>query len=242
MVVASESGDGHRLDEATVKEITGGDKIAVRFLYGEHFEFHPEFKLWLVTNHKPSADGDDDAIWRRLRLIPFRESFEGREDRGLAADLEAELPGILAWAVRGCLAWQRDGLGHAEAVTRATSDYRAEEDHLGAFLTEVTAAGGQVRADELRAAYEEWCGSLGERPLSGSALGKRLRHRGITAERGSKGRRSYIGISLTNGCRVPGGDAQNGNSPHARANEVIPEMAVTSRHPSPAALIGGGRR
>ncbi|MGH2899552.1 MAG: DNA primase family protein, partial [Solirubrobacteraceae bacterium] len=87
IVVASESGEGRRLDEATVKEVTGGDTIAARFLYGEHFEFAPAFKLWLVTNHRPRIDGDDDAIWRRLRLIPFNVSFEGREDRTLSAKL-----------------------------------------------------------------------------------------------------------------------------------------------------------
>jgi P4 family phage/plasmid primase-like protien len=101
LVVASESGEGRRLDEATVKTLTGGDTIAARYLYGEFFEFRPELKLWLVTNHRPRVDGDDDAIWRRLRLIPFEVSFLGREDRELRPTLERELPGIFAWAVRG---------------------------------------------------------------------------------------------------------------------------------------------
>jgi len=196
LVTASESGEGRRLDEATVKEVTGGDTIAARFLYGEHFEFRPAFKLLLVTNHRPRVDGDDDAIWRRLRLIPFDRSFEGHEDRHLAATLRTELPGILAWAVEGCLAWQRDGLGTASAVTAATRSYRAAEDHLGAFLADRCHCVGAVAATDLRAAYEDYCGETGERPLAGHALGARLAKRGIQAKRGSKGVRTYVGLSL----------------------------------------------
>ncbi len=196
LVTASESGEGRRLDEATVKEVTGGDTIAARFLYGEHFEFRPAFKLLLVTNHRPRVDGDDDAIWRRLRLIPFETSFEGREDRHLAATLRGELPGILAWAVDGCLAWQRDGLGNATAVTAATSAYRAAEDHLGAFLADRCQPSGAVAASDLRAAYEAYCAEAGERPLGGVALGQRLARRGIHAKRGAKGSRIYVGVTL----------------------------------------------
>jgi len=214
LVTASESGEGRRLDEATVKEVTGGDTIAARFLYGEHFEFRPTFKLLLVTNHRPRVDGDDDAIWRRLRLIPFETSFQGREDRHLAATLRAELPGILAWAVEGCLAWQGDGLGNASAVTAATRSYRADEDHLGAFLADRCQPSGAVAASDLRAAYEAYCAEAGERPLGGVALGQRLARRGIHAKRGAKGSRIYVGVTLD---RVTEGDGRIGNLPRARA-------------------------
>lgn len=232
LVTASESGEGRRLDEATVKEITGGDTIAARFLFGEHFEFTPTFKLLLAANHRPRVDGDDDAIWRRLRLVPFEQSFEGREDRTLTATLRAELPGILAWAMRGCLAWQHEGLGHAGAVTRATAEYRTEEDHLGAFLAERCHTGGTVPAAELRAAYEQWCQETGERPLSGSALGKRLARRGIQPEKGAKGRRFYRGINLAG---VAGGacGSENGKSPHTHACRDLPNQPPppATRHP-----------
>ena len=196
IVVGSESGEGRRLDEATLKEITGGDRIAARFLYGEHFEFRPAFKLWLVTNHLPRVDGDDNAIWRRLRLIPFDVSFEGREDRTLIAQLERELPGILAWAVRGCLDWQHHGLGQASAVEHATRAYRQDEDLLGAFLAERCGTGGEAPARDLRAAFDAWAAECGERSMSGAALGKRLAKRGIHAVRRAKGQRVYIGIHL----------------------------------------------
>lgn len=196
LVTAAESGEGRRLDEATVKEITGGDAIAARFLYGEHFEFVPQFKLLLVTNHRPKVDGDDDAIWRRIRLVPFEESFEGREDRDLAGKLEAELPGILAWAVAGCLEWQRDGLGTAGAVTRATAEYRQDEDVLGAFLEERCELSGEVATTELRAAYERFCEDLGEKPLAANVLGRRLAKRGIRRGQRQGGGRTYEGVSI----------------------------------------------
>lgn len=198
LVTAAESGEGRRLDEATVKEITGGDTIAARFLYREHFEFVPEFKLMLVTNHRPKVDGDDDAIWRRLRLLPFEQSFEGREDRGLAAKLDAELHGILAWAVRGCLDWQQHGLGDAAAVTRATAEYRQDEDTLGAFLDERCLMAGDIATTDLREAYEHYCHEIGEKPLTASVLGRRLGKRGISPGRRSDGARDriYRGVSL----------------------------------------------
>ena len=195
LVAAAESGEGRRLDEATVKQITGGDTVAARFLYGEHFEYRPAFKLWLATNHRPRVDGDDDAIWRRIRLIPFNVSFRGREDRELEQTLAAELPGILTWAVQGCLAWQSDGLGSAGAVDEATAEYRQEEDVLGAFLTErcELGAGHETAPADLRTAYETYRAELGEKPVTASVLGKQLSRRGI--KRG--GRNSvYRGLRL----------------------------------------------
>ena len=194
MVVASESSAGRRLDEATLKQLTGSDTVAARFLYGEHFEFVPSFKLWLVTNHRPRVDGGDDAIWRRLRLVPFEVSFRGREDRHLVDELDLELPGILRWAVEGCLAWREHGLGEPEAVKVATEQYREDEDVLGAFLAERCATQGEVAASDLRSAYEEFCEELGERPMSANVLGRELAKRGI--RRGGKGDRKYRGVSL----------------------------------------------
>ena len=195
LVTASESGAGRRLDEATVKEITGGDTVAARFLYSEHFEFRPQFKLVLVTNNRPRVDGGDDAMWARMRLIPFTECFLGREDPELERTLEAELPGILRWAVEGCLEWQRDGLGTAGAVERATREYREDEDVLGAFLAERCEVGeGETPKRELREAYEDFCRELGEQPLAASHLGRQLTARGIAAK--DKPRRVYADVRL----------------------------------------------
>jgi putative DNA primase/helicase len=198
LVVAAESGEGRRLDEALVKMLTGGDTVAARFLYGEHFEFRPRFKLFLVTNHRPRVDGDDSAIWRRLRLVPYEISFEGREEKGLAwpgSSLEAELPGILAWAVEGSLEWQREGLGLPPAVKQATSDYRADEDLLGAFLEERCKLAGSIEASGFRDSYEAFCKEIGERPLTAGVLGKSLVRRGISVEK-TRGGRTYHGVEL----------------------------------------------
>jgi len=183
MVVAAESTEGRQLDEAVVKLVSGGDTIAARFLYGEFFEFRPEFKLWLVTNHRPRVDGSDDAIWARLRLIPFEVSFEGREDKTIGDQLAAEAEGILAWAVRGCLEWRRDGLGLPAKVAAATAEYRQDEDVLGAFLDERCTMDGSITAADFRSAFEDFCKSVGERPVPASVLGRRLRRRGVEGGR-----------------------------------------------------------
>ena len=198
LVTAAESGEGRRLDEATVKEITGGDKITARFLYGEHFEFVPHFKVVLVTNHRPRVDGEDDAMWRRLRLVPFEVSFEGREDRQLGAALEQEMSGILRWAVDGCQTWQRDGLGEAGAVTRATAEYRQDEDVLGAFLAECCHMHGETTTVGFRQAYENYCTDAGEKPLTPAVLGRRLTKRRVHREQRPDGDRAriYRGVSL----------------------------------------------
>lgn len=135
MVVAAEVSEGGRIDEAKVKDLTGGDTLIARFMRAEFFEFRPVFKLWLYGNHKPQIRGTDNGIWRRIRLIPFTATIpEAERDPALAEKLRVELAGILAWAVRGCLAWQAEGLTAPVAVKAATDTYRAEMDAIGAFL------------------------------------------------------------------------------------------------------------
>jgi putative DNA primase/helicase len=236
VVTAAESGEGRRLDEATVKQLTGGDTIAARFLHQEFFAFRPAFKIWLATNHRPKVDGGDDAVWDRIRLIPFNVNFRGREDRALAAALDAELPGILAWAVRGCLDWQRDGLGEAPAVSAATSEYRAEEDVLGAFLADrcVLDASASTNPDELRAAYEAYCHELGEKPATAVALGKRLAQRAI--HRSVRRPRWYEGVGLLAG-RLAGLDGDVGKSLHVRAYGGVTTSPIQSGQPSTEAQL-----
>ena len=106
MVTASETNENERFDEAKIKEMTGGDTISARFMRAEFFEFVPQFKLWLCCNHKPQIKGQDTAIWRRIHLIPFNLTIpEAERDKDLPAKLKEELPGILRWAVIGCLNW-----------------------------------------------------------------------------------------------------------------------------------------
>jgi P4 family phage/plasmid primase-like protien len=181
-VTAAEAEEGQRLAESLVKQMTGQDKLAARFLNAEFFEFTPTFKIFLATNHKPAIRGTDHAIWRRIRLIPFNITIPQKEqDRELGTKLLAELDGILAWAVRGCLDWQRDGLGTPAEVVQATSAYRDESDIVGRFLSDCCVYDDEAmtRAGRLYKAYQSWCDDNGERPMTGTMFGRRLGDRGL---------------------------------------------------------------
>ena len=181
-VVAVETDEGRKLAEGLVKSLTGGDKIKARRMREDFWEFAPSHKLALVTNHKPRVTGTDHAIWRRLRLVPFEVTIpEEEQDKTLPAKLERELPGILAWCVRGCLEWQRRGLDAPEKVRVATAAYKAESDHLASFLAEciIDAPGTELQAKILYQAYSVWCDDNGQRAMSGTAFGLRLGERGL---------------------------------------------------------------
>lgn len=194
MVAAVESEANQRLAESLVKALTGGERIPARFLHKEFFEFEPAFKLILSTNHKPRITGTDHAIWRRVRLCPFNVIIpEAEQDNELEKKLEAELPGILRWAVEGCLAWQRDGLKPPEAVTGASKSYREESDMLGEFIEVCcnAVADATVTAKELYSAYVEWSEGNKDRErdrLNRVTFGRALAERGFEAGRNSQGR------------------------------------------------------
>src|SRR5690606_29414262 len=160
-VSTSESGSGQKFDEATVKRLTGGDRIRARFNHQDEFEFEPTHKLWFSTNHKPVIEGTDYAIWRRIHLIPFTVTFtEEKRDPDLEEKLKAEASGILNWIIEGCLMWQSEGLNPPAAVQDATSAYRSEMDVLAAFLEDCCETGiseMQVASSRLYDAYKAWC-------------------------------------------------------------------------------------
>lgn len=198
LVAASEMPEGGRLSENLIKSLTGGDRIAARELYGRFFEFTPTAKFVLATNYKPVVRGDDDGIWRRLKLIPFEASFNGADaDRRLPEVLEGELPGILRWAVEGCLRWQLDGLLEPKPIAKAVAEYRSESDALGAFIDDRCVVRGEceARAIALGAAYKAWAEASNERPLPARALRAKIRERGFT-ERRSHGDVIFRGIGL----------------------------------------------
>lgn len=135
-VTSEEPTEGVRLNEGLLKQLTGGgSKITCRFLYGDEFEYVPEFKLWVATNHKPVIRGTDVGIWRRIRLIPFEMSIDkDKVDKHLRYKLRAEFPQILAWAVRGAVAWGREGMGECDRVRVATAEYKSEMDLIASFI------------------------------------------------------------------------------------------------------------
>jgi len=196
-VCTSEVDEEHRLNEQLIKDITGGDTIEGRRLYQEAFTFKPQFKPWMYGNHKPEIRGTDDAIWSRVRLVPFEVSFKGREDLHLPDRLEAELPGILNWAIQGCLDWQRHGLQPPAKVQAATQAYRDEMDVFGPFVREccVVHPNAEVWASDLLKAYKAWCLDGGLKEYSQHKLGRYLTAKGYPVD-GSSGRIKRLGIGL----------------------------------------------
>lgn len=197
MVIAQEAREGAAFAESLIKWLTGGDRVRARRLFENSFEFDPSFKLWLASNHKPKIKGSDPAIWSRLRLIPFDVTFEGRENRGLKDELLRELPGILAWAVEGCLRWQEEGLAASEAVVEATSAYRDEMDAVGRFIEErcLIDDACRCRARALYCEYRKWSEGGGDRPMSETAFGLRMKERKFGKDTGRDGS-TYLGIGL----------------------------------------------
>lgn len=197
-VATIETEDGKRMAEALVKQVTGGDTITARFLRQEFFEFKPECKVFLCSNHKPIINGTDYAIWRRIHLIPFEVQIPPeKRDKQLPEKLREELPGILRWAVEGCLKWQQEGLKPPAKVVAATEEYKEEMDSLGAFIVDccVKHWSAKVSPTSLYNSYREWCEENGERAMNQRMFNKRLKERGFNQARTGQGR-YWSGIGL----------------------------------------------
>lgn len=199
VVCAVEAQEGRRLNEALIKQLTGGlDQIKARFLFEEFFTFVPQFKIFIGTNHKPVIKDSNQAIWERIRLIPFVAQIPQKErDKHLDEALQEELPGILAWAVRGCLDWQQRGdLEPPPEVLNATKEWQDESDVIGRFLDErcVILQQAQVRAQPLWDAYKAWCEAHGETWEKQTAFGIKLAERGF--QKKTSNGVVYLGLGL----------------------------------------------
>lgn len=199
LAVCNEMEEDCAFDQVRLKRLTGGDRIRARRMRQDFWEFDPSHKIWVASNHRPYARSDDDAVWRRLPVIPFDVRIPDAErDRGLLDVLRGELPGILAWAVQGCLEWQERGLHIPDEVLTATSTYRQEVDAIGQFLDEcciIPSPGAKATSKELYRAYRRHCDEVGEMPVSRQAFGASLTRRKI--QRGkSGGQADYRNIRL----------------------------------------------
>jgi len=204
IVFAAETSQGSRLNAGKIKEFCGGDTLNARAPYGRRpIEFEPTHLLILMTNSKPQAPASDYALWHRIHLIPFKLSFidkpkkknERQADKRLPDKLKEEAPGILAWLVRGCLAWQNEGLNPPDTVTKATNEYQKEQDLIGQFIDErcTTDSNARIKAGECYKAYQAWMEDMGHKPFSGTRFGKEMKTR-FDSEKTNYV--NYIGIDL----------------------------------------------
>ncbi len=201
IVFTKETEKDARLNEALVKEITGGDRKKARFMRGDFFEFEQTFDVFLFTNKKPSIKGQDFGIWRRIRLVPFTTTIEPdkrREQAAVVEELLTERDGILNWLLAGLEDWRNDHWWIADGVKAATDEYRAQSDRLAGFLADCCELGQFYTVDKglLYNEYVNWCGTNGEDAVSKRAFGEILRERGINETKAAKGVRKWVGIRL----------------------------------------------
>lgn len=199
-VTSEEPTEGVRLNEGLIKQLTGGSKVTCRFLYGDEFEYTPEFKIWIATNHKPIIRGTDLGIWRRIKLIPFEVNIpDSKVDKNLKYKLRQEFPQILAWAVEGCIKWQKYGIDEPECVVEATKEYKHEMDLIGGFVDQcilIDYSQERIMASDLFSLYANWAKRNNEWEMSSkkffTEISKKLPEKG----RNSKGV-FYSGIKLS---------------------------------------------
>jgi putative DNA primase/helicase len=190
LVCAIETNDRVRMDEALIKQLTGGDKVTARFLNKEFFEFTPESKIFLAANYKPTIYGQDKAIWRRIKLIPFTvEIPEDEQDPELSEKLLKEKSGILNWALEGCLEWQNNRLQPPDEVKEATAEYKTEMDILKDFMDDQILIGPELRTPQkdVYNQYVEWCLDNNEKKIGRTTFNRNLEAKGYT-------RKPYAGI------------------------------------------------
>lgn len=200
MVTAIEANYNRPLDETKIKPMTGGEPITARFVRQNYFEFDPLLKIWFVANDFPRVRATSDAFWRRVHMIPFSVEIPASEvDPALPSKLENELPGILAWAVRGCLEWQRIGLAPPPAVVRATDLWREGLNVVKRFVNEcvIFERDSSVTGSGMYAAFKKWCEEHGEQPLPIQKYKRQMQELDITHKRlPGSGQRVWKGVKL----------------------------------------------
>lgn len=197
-VTSVEPNEGMRLNEGLIKQLTGDDMITARKLYGDEFEFRPEFKLWMATNHKPIIRGNDLGIWRRIHIIPFSVTIpDDKVDKHLSEKLTQELPDILAWMVEGYKLWKFEELRKPKVIQDAVEEYKNEMDVISAFLaSDYIVEGGEVKAQALYAVYCQWAAECNEYKMSSTKFGREIVKRYNKVHK--KAGWFYTGISLDN--------------------------------------------
>ncbi len=197
--VVSETEKDRRLAEATMKRLTGGDTIRARRMRQDFIEFTPSHTAIMVTNHLPKVSGDDPAIWRRLRVVPFNVVIpEVERDKHLDEQLQLDADAVLAWAVTGYLDYaERGELAEPDSVVTATDDYQKASDAVARFLDdETTRCNGFSTNADLFARWSRWAVVDGTEPISQRAFGQALDTHGLPSVKGTGGKRIRRGVIL----------------------------------------------
>jgi putative DNA primase/helicase len=198
LAVLHESDAGRRLAEGTVKRLTGGDRIKARRMREDFWSFDPSHTFWMLTNHKPIVGGDDEGIWRRLRLVPWDVVIPPAErDPDLGDKLQVEVDAVLSWLIAGYQEWHQHGLAEPDQVTDATKAFRDESDTLGRYLDERCLKGAHfhVGSTDLFTGWSKWCAEQGEDPGTQTAFATRLQNKGFESFT-HHGLRRWRGLAL----------------------------------------------
>ena len=199
LVTTTEVEQGKSLSESLIKQITGGDEITARFLYGEYFFFKPTFKIFMATNHKPKIRGADNGIWRRIKMIPFTVTIPPEQrDKTLTEKLIAENSGILNWLIAGYAMWRKEGLGEPDAIREANEEYRMDMDVVGTFVNDCFDIDATLRwrlpNQMLYQTYIKWCNVNNERVMSQKWLTMRMSEKGFKRMVSNNGR-IWLGLA-----------------------------------------------
>jgi putative DNA primase/helicase len=200
LVTVTETEEGRRWAQSRISMITGGDKISARFMRQNYFDYLPNFKLWISGNHKPGLRSVNEAIQRRMNMLPFAVTIpEGERDKNLPEKLKAEWPGILRWLIQGCLEWQRIGLAPPAVVTEATAAYLEAEDVILAWIEDCCdREKSEWQAIEaLHSSYRNWAAESEEYDGGKRWFGKCLEDRGFGRKK-RHGDRGHIGLRVRN--------------------------------------------
>ena len=203
MVATSELDAGTVFSDSTIKSLTGDDAISVRFLFKEYFHYVPTYKIIIAANHKPTIYDTSYAMWRRIRVIPFDYTASEEEKDIYLKDkiIANELPGVLAWAVEGCLKYQREGLIPPSSVLAATERFKEESNPMGIFLMDCCVIGEEQSAYNkiLRNRYTDWCKKMACQPISQAQFSEALEALGFAKKRGgTHGEYVWYGVGLRN--------------------------------------------
>lgn len=198
-VVANEVEEGRRLNDKNLKVLASKQNMHARELYGKTFEFTPQHKIFVTTNHKPYVSDQSEGAWRRIRMVPFLNRVSGEQiDHELEDKLMSEASGILNWLIRGCVMWKKERLNPSSAVEQSSNEYRKESDVLGLFISDCCNEGPEEKVDQqtLFNRWRLWCIENGHQVGSKRTFTIRLEARGMNSKAYFRGARAYQGISL----------------------------------------------